>query len=57
MQTEMLALQDKQYICFLVESRDSCFGSDGRTLKVDGKPLALVGPGLAMPLEVNKYKL
>ena len=37
-------------VYFVIESGDSCFASDGRAWKADGRTQALVGPGLATPL-------
>ena len=34
-----------------MESRESCLAADGRAWKVDGRAQALVGPGLATPLD------
>ena len=38
-----------------MESRESCLAADGRAWKVDGRAQALVGPGLATPLDVYKF--
>ena len=36
-----------------MESRESCGAADGRAWKVDGRAQALVGPGLATPLDIS----
>ena len=38
-----------------MESRESCLAADGRAWKVDGRAQALVGPGLATPLDIKQF--
>ena len=40
-------------LCVIEESRESCWPGDGRAWEVDGRAQALVGPGLATPLDVR----
>ena len=39
---------------FAFLSRDYCFACNGRAWKVDSRAQALVGPGLATPLAINR---